>query len=149
MAKTATQYVCQSCGAVTPRWGGKCDSCGAWNTIVEEARADTTPKGLTAKGGRKIELVDMDRASADDAVRRKSGIAEFDQVTGGGLVRGSAILTGARGQRGSDLEAVAECILRLSQLLVDFPEIKEVDINPLRVFQEKSGCLALDARMVL
>jgi len=94
MAKAATQYVCQSCGAVTPRWSGKCDSCGAWNTIVEEARADTTPKGLTAKGGRKIELVDMDRASADDAVRRKSGIAEFDQVTGGGLVRGSAILIG-------------------------------------------------------
>src|SRR5262245_41557024 len=94
MAKPATQYVCQSCGAVTPRWSGKCDSCGAWNTIVEEALADTTPKGLTAKGGRKIELVDMDRASADDAIRRKSGIAEFDQVTGGGLVRGSAILIG-------------------------------------------------------
>jgi DNA repair protein RadA/Sms len=94
MAKPATQYVCQSCGAVTPRWSGKCDSCGAWNTIIEEARADTTPKGLTAKGGRKLELVDMDHASADEAVRRKSGIAEFDQVTGGGLVRGSAILIG-------------------------------------------------------
>ncbi|HEY7690667.1 MAG TPA: hypothetical protein VH835_18345, partial [Dongiaceae bacterium] len=37
MAKAATQYVCQSCGAVTPRWSGKCDSCGAWNTIIEEA----------------------------------------------------------------------------------------------------------------
>jgi len=94
MAKAATQYVCQSCGAVTPRWSGKCDSCGAWNTIIEEARADTQPKGLTGKAGRKLELVDMDRASADEAVRRKSGIAEFDQVTGGGLVRGSALLIG-------------------------------------------------------
>src|SRR5262245_38453444 len=94
MAKPATQYVCQSCGAVTSRWAGKCDSCGAWNTIIEEARVDTTPKGLTAKGGRKLELVDMDRASADEAIRRKGGMAEFDQVTGGGLVRGSAILIG-------------------------------------------------------
>jgi DNA repair protein RadA/Sms len=94
MAKAATQYVCQSCGAVTPRWSGKCDSCGAWNTIIEEARVDTQPKGLSGKAGRKVELVDMDRASADEAARRKSGIAEFDQVTGGGLVRGSALLIG-------------------------------------------------------
>jgi DNA repair protein RadA/Sms len=94
MAKPATQYVCQSCGAAAARWSGKCESCGAWNTIVEEARVDATPKGLSAKGGRKLELVSLEHADADGAIRRKSGIAEFDQVTGGGLVRGSAILIG-------------------------------------------------------
>lgn len=64
-------------------------------------------------------------------------------------LRGAGILGGARGQRASDVAAVVDAILRLSQLLCDFPEIKEVDVNPLRVFQEGGGCLALDARVVI
>ena len=39
MAKTRTSYVCQNCGAITQRWQGKCNSCGEWNTIIEEAAA--------------------------------------------------------------------------------------------------------------
>ncbi|MDP3038954.1 MAG: acetate--CoA ligase family protein [Deltaproteobacteria bacterium] len=66
-----------------------------------------------------------------------------------GELRGSAIFKGARGLKPSDLEAVAEVLLRLSQLLCDLPAIREIDINPLRVFQEKEGCLALDVRIIL
>ncbi|MER2635784.1 MAG: DNA repair protein RadA, partial [Rhizobiaceae bacterium] len=36
MAKSRVQFVCQNCGAVSPRWAGKCDDCGAWNTLVED-----------------------------------------------------------------------------------------------------------------
>jgi acyl-CoA synthetase (NDP forming) len=64
-------------------------------------------------------------------------------------LRGSAMLKGARGTKPSDVEAAVEVLLRLSQLLCDLPEILEIDINPLRVFQEKEGCLALDVRMIL
>ncbi len=64
-------------------------------------------------------------------------------------VRGIAMFKGARGTIPSDLEAVAEVLLRLSQLLCDLPEIREIDINPLRVFLEKEGCLGLDVRMIL
>ena len=64
-------------------------------------------------------------------------------------VRGIAMFKGARGTNPSDPEAVAEVLLRLSQLLCDLPEIREIDINPLRVFQEKEGCLGLDVRMIL
>ncbi len=64
-------------------------------------------------------------------------------------LRGYQILKGARGHKRSDIEAVVETLLRLSQLLQDFPEIKELDINPLRVFHEEDGCVALDARIVL
>jgi len=64
-------------------------------------------------------------------------------------LRGAPILEGARGHKRSDIEAVVDSILRLSQLLNDFPEIKEIDINPLRVFHEEGGCLALDARVIL
>jgi acetyltransferase len=64
-------------------------------------------------------------------------------------LRGYQILQGARGHKRSDIEAVVDTVLRLSQLLVDFPEIKELDINPLRVFHEAEGCRALDARMII
>lgn len=64
-------------------------------------------------------------------------------------LRGAQILKGARGHKPSDIPSVVDALLRLSQLLQDFPEIKEVDINPLRVFHESEGCCALDARMIL
>lgn len=64
-------------------------------------------------------------------------------------LRGAPILMGARGHKRSDVEAVVEAILRLSQLLCDFPQIQEIDINPLRVFHEPDGCQALDARIIL
>jgi acyl-CoA synthetase (NDP forming) len=64
-------------------------------------------------------------------------------------LRGAPILKGARGHKPSDIQAVSEALLRLSQLLIDFPEIRELDINPLRVFQEDNGCRALDARIML
>jgi len=66
-----------------------------------------------------------------------------------GELRGAQILRGARGHKPSDTGALVEALLRLSKLLVDFPEIKEVDINPLRVFHDQEGCRALDARIIL
>jgi acetyltransferase len=64
-------------------------------------------------------------------------------------LRGAPIFKGARGHKPSDLQAVSDALMRLSQLLIDFPEIQELDINPLRVFQEHNGCRALDARIML
>ncbi|MBL8807690.1 MAG: DNA repair protein RadA [Rhodospirillales bacterium] len=93
MAKAASRFVCQECGAVHPRWSGKCDACGAWNTIVEEAVPDTAPKGVSAKGGKRVSFVGLDGQS-EQAPRRKTGIAELDRVLGGGLVKGSAVLVG-------------------------------------------------------
>jgi acyl-CoA synthetase (NDP forming) len=64
-------------------------------------------------------------------------------------LKGSQILMGARGQKRFDIDAIVDAILRLSQLLVDFPQIRELDINPMRVFHEGEGCTALDARVIL
>lgn len=64
-----------------------------------------------------------------------------------GEVKTAALLRGVRGQRPADTEAVVDSILRLSCLVVDFPEIREVDINPLVVMEK--GAIALDARMTL
>ncbi len=78
---------------MTLRWGGKCEACGAWNSIVEEARKDDTPKGLGGKPGKKIEFVGLE-GSAAPLPRLPTTIGELDRVCGGGLVPGSALLVG-------------------------------------------------------
>jgi len=93
VAKTAALYVCQACGASYPRWAGRCESCGEWNSIVEEAAREAAPKGLSGGRGRKIELEPLTGETAPEP-RRPFGIAEFDRVLGGGLVKGSAVLIG-------------------------------------------------------
>jgi DNA repair protein RadA/Sms len=93
MAKSSTQYVCQECGTIHAKWSGKCDGCGAWNTLIEESTA-TLPKAVSAGGkGRALKTVSLSDA-ATPAARTPSGIGELDRVLGGGLVAGSAILIG-------------------------------------------------------
>jgi DNA repair protein RadA/Sms len=92
MAKPQPLFVCQSCGASQPKWSGRCEACGAWNTIVEELQRDSTPRGI-GSGGRRLAFVGLTGAEPAPP-RRRSGIAEFDRVTGGGLVPGSALLVG-------------------------------------------------------
>jgi len=91
VARAPERYVCQSCGALYPRWVGHCDACGEWNSIVEEAAPEAVPRGLSGGGGRAIAFTGLD-ADITPAPRRTTGIAEFDRVCGGGLVPGSALL---------------------------------------------------------
>ena len=95
MPKPTSQFVCQSCGTIHGKWAGRCDACGEWNTLVEET-VNPIPggkAGRSRKKGRQIDFVDLGGESAD-LPRMRSGIAELDRVTGGGLVPGSAILVG-------------------------------------------------------
>ncbi len=64
-------------------------------------------------------------------------------------IKGFKIIEGYRGEPPSDIEAVAECLMRLSQLVLDFPEIEELDINPLIVLKKGEGSLVVDARIIL
>ncbi len=59
------------------------------------------------------------------------------------------ILRGFRGQGPSDLRALAHCLVLLSAFMLEFPQVQEVDLNPVRVFPEGQGCLALDARIIV
>jgi DNA repair protein RadA/Sms len=94
MARNSPTFICQNCGAVSGRWQGKCDSCGEWNTIVQEDGASTSQgPGRPARKGRPFALEPL-AGGAQDAPRVASGIAELDRVTGGGLVRGSVLLVG-------------------------------------------------------
>lgn len=92
MAKSSSQFVCQSCGAVHARWVGRCDACGEWNTIVEES-VSSAPKGLKPGKSKGLEIASLADTVAPHT-RETTGIAELDRVLGGGLVEGSAILLG-------------------------------------------------------
>ncbi|MEM0946840.1 MAG: DNA repair protein RadA [Pseudomonadota bacterium] len=94
MAKTPS-FTCSACGAVHSKWSGRCDACGAWNTIQEDSPLSAGPskKALGAARGTYVALTDL-AAGETPPAREASGIAEFDRVLGGGLVPGSAILVG-------------------------------------------------------
>ncbi len=96
MSRTQSKFVCQSCGAVTSKWSGKCESCGAWNTITEERSNETPPKGKGLKASTKAQKISLTGLSGDSDTpdRTLSGLNEFDRVIGGGFVPGSAILLG-------------------------------------------------------
>jgi acyl-CoA synthetase (NDP forming) len=64
-------------------------------------------------------------------------------------IRSYALLRGVRGEKPADLDAVADILVRVSQLVTDFPEIVELDINPLLVFAAGQGVLGLDMRLAL
>ena len=97
MAKVTTRYVCQSCGAVYPRWVGKCDACEEWNTIEAE-NVGTAPIGggkrsSDGASGKALDFVSL-KGKVEHRPRLPSGISELDRVLGGGLVEGSATLIG-------------------------------------------------------
>jgi DNA repair protein RadA/Sms len=94
LAKPTSRHVCQSCGAVSAKWSGRCEACGAWNTIVEEAIAPRPgTAGRSGTAGRAVAFVGL-AGTAEPPPRAGTGIAELDRVLGGGLVAGSAVLVG-------------------------------------------------------
>jgi DNA repair protein RadA/Sms len=95
MAKASSQFICQSCGAVHPRWSGRCDGCGAWNSIIEEAREAPAAgaKGQALPRGRVSRLVPL-KGTEENPPRILTNISELDRVAGGGFVPGSAVLIG-------------------------------------------------------
>ncbi len=94
MAKAA-RFVCSSCAAVTSKWAGRCEACGEWNSIVEEAPLSSGPgkAALGARRGKGIALGDLASTEAPPP-RTLCGLGELDRVLGGGLVEGSALLVG-------------------------------------------------------
>ncbi|MDT1063859.1 DNA repair protein RadA [Paracoccus sp. CPCC 101403] len=94
MAKPVTAFTCTACGASHRKWSGRCESCGEWNSIIEETPLSQGPgRGLGTLKGKPIPLSGLATQEAPPT-RACSGIAELDRVLGGGLVPGSAILVG-------------------------------------------------------
>ncbi len=99
--KTKTAYICSECGYQTPKWMGRCTSCGAWNTMQETVITQQQKKPSSAYGvpvhpigGQIRRPMPINKVSYDSSPRYPSGIRELDRVLGGGIVRGSLVLVG-------------------------------------------------------
>ena len=96
MAKTKSVYICQNCGTDSPKWIGKCPSCGEWNSYVEEIISkDTSPKMIMA--GLEItkqKPVRLHEVETSEETRIDTSSNELNRVLGGGLVPGSLVLIG-------------------------------------------------------
>jgi DNA repair protein RadA/Sms len=95
MAKSKEVFICQNCGASSPKWQGQCAACGAWNTLIAELQSSNPRKSA---GSDRPFRIDASSSLAAEAVleqpRLSTGSAELDRVLGGGLVPGSATLIG-------------------------------------------------------
>lgn len=96
MAKSKTVFICQNCGNESPKWIGRCSSCGQWNTYVEEIKITGKPNDrfrLPDQGHQSKPLL-IDKVKSEAYVRSVSNISEFDRILGGGIVPGSFLLLG-------------------------------------------------------
>ena len=93
MGKSRTVYRCIECGSATPKWGGRCTVCSAWNTLVEDDD-EVGPGTVAAPTGPSSPAQPIADVLADGVAPVATGIAELDRVLGGGLVAGSVTLLG-------------------------------------------------------
>ncbi|HJQ09783.1 MAG TPA: DNA repair protein RadA [Gemmatimonadaceae bacterium] len=100
--KAKTVYRCTNCGADHPKWAGRCDVCGEWNSLVEEIATPAASassrrvggKRSMAEGGSVAPTPRLREIKSSEGRRLKTGIKEFDFVLGGGIVPGSMVLVG-------------------------------------------------------
>jgi DNA repair protein RadA/Sms len=120
MAKSP-RYTCQSCGAVYQRWQGRCDACGNWSTITEDAAASAAPVGRAGGRGGKARVFAFESLAGGsvEAPRFSSGIAELDRVTGGGFVPGSVLLIGGDPGIGKSTLLTQACAIMARQAVKD------------------------------
>jgi len=92
MAKSKTIYVCTDCGQEYPKWNGRCNACGAWNTLEEMVVSKRSQSSAAAKSV--LSMRSIDNVDFEDETRYLTGMKELDRVLGGGLVKGSLVLLG-------------------------------------------------------
>lgn len=147
MAKTKTIYVCQNCGVTTPKWVGRCNSCGEWNTIVEEIEVVGKGSTITPLASRtlvkpqklqEIETGKMERFSTSNV--------ELDRVLGGGLVPGSIVLLGGEPGIGKST-LVLQVALNIKNKLVLYitgeESLEQIKLRSTRLAGENDTCLFL------
>ena len=94
MAKDKSIYTCSECGGTSPKWLGKCPSCGAWNTLIESVAESGPAKNRFQSLVRSLPVETLAAIEATEIERLPTGIDELDRVLGGGIVEGGVVLIG-------------------------------------------------------
>ena len=148
MAKEKTVYVCSNCGQESPKWIGKCPSCGQWNTYVEEIvrkePANTRPQILPSPDKDNHKPLPLSDINADEAPRIDMHAEELNRVLGGGLVRGSLVLIGGEPGIGKST-LILQTVLRMPEkriLYVSGEEsARQLKLRADRLAHTSSDCL--------
>lgn len=145
MSKTKTTFVCQNCGAQAPKWVGKCNSCGEWNTFLEEIISESKISPAIHERGHFKPLL-LTEIELKHHERIISGNIEFDRVIGGGIVPGGMILLGGEPGIGKST-LVLQIALQLSHLKVLYisgeESLQQLKMRAIRLKGNKSACLFL------
>ncbi len=138
-------WVCQECGAQSPKWNGKCDSCGQWNTIFEEIiPAKSAARGIGISPGIDINSKPTTIASVEmaDDTRITSGSVELDRVLGGGIVHGSFVMVGGEPGIGKST-LLTQLACNVSNLHGNFLYVSgEESMKQVRLRAERLGALS-------
>jgi len=119
MVKARAKFVCQQCGAIFPKWTGRCENCGAWNSLLEQAPMAEGKSVVARSTGQSLKPEKIGAVKTDTVANRMSaGIADLDAVLGGGLMPGGVVLVA--GQPGIGKSTL------LLQLAATIAEGKEV-----------------------
>lgn len=146
MAKEKTVYVCSNCGQDSPKWVGKCPSCGMWNTYVEEVvrKEVVNKRPVSGIETAKAKPVTLHEIVADDEPRIDLHDAELNRVLGGGLVQGSLVLIGGEPGIGKST-LVLQTVLRIPEkriLYVSGEEsTRQLKLRADRLTSTSSDCL--------
>jgi len=134
--RPATVFVCQECGSQSPKWLGRCNDCGAWNSLVEERPQDTAAAAATVGHRYALSASSAAQLYADIKIenhsRLSTGIDEFDRVLGGGVVPGSLVLLGGEPGIGKStllLQAAANMARTIGRVLYSSGEESEHQIK--------------------
>lgn len=148
MAKTKSVYVCQNCGAESPKWIGKCPSCGEWNSYVEEVIRKEVPSkaGYHNEESAKSKPVRIEEVESTTEQRIDTYSVEFNRVLGGGLVGGSLVLLGGEPGIGKStlILQVALNMINKKVLYVSGEEsVKQLKLRSERLHKPESECFVV------
>ena len=150
--KIKSVFFCQECGAQSPKWIGKCPSCGSWNTYLEENVQVSSNKGATIvqnKERSKPKL--LSGINLNEQIRIDTGNNEFNRVLGGGLVPGTIILLGGEPGIGKSTLAlqIALRARNLKTLYISGEESEQqIKLRALRIDENSQNCLILNEHLL-
>jgi DNA repair protein RadA/Sms len=145
MAKLSPRYVCQQCGETYRKWAGKCENCGAWNSLVEQAPTETGKSAVAKSSGKKLKAEKLKDVKLDSIKDRlPTGFSEIDSVLGGGLMpAGVTLIAGQPGIGKSTL------LLQIAAFIADKKSVLyisgEESAGQIKLRAERLGANSKDA----